>query len=62
MKETVVAAIMGAVNAYLQQEEQTRGAMPAKAMLYPETSAWRVFGRQELMRARTNWHVKRANR
>lgn len=62
MKETVVAAIMGAVNAYLQQEEQARVAMPSKAMLYPEASSWRVFGRQELMRARTNWRVKRADK
>jgi hypothetical protein len=61
MKETVVAAIMGAVNTYLQQEDQARGALP-KAMLYPEPSAWRIFGRQELMRARTDWRIKRANK
>ena len=62
MKETQVAAIVGAVNAYLQQEEQARVALPSRTMLYPEASAWRLFGRQELMRARTNWRINRVNK
>ena len=61
MKETVVAAIVGAINAYIQQEEQAK-TIPSKVMLYPEISPWRLFGRQELMRARTHWQVRRANR
>jgi len=60
MKEIVVAAIAGAINAYIQQEEQDK-AIPSKVTLYPEVSPWRVFGRQELMRARTHWHVRRTN-
>jgi hypothetical protein len=61
MKKTEVAAIAGAINAYIQQEEQSK-AVPYKVTPYPETSPWRVFGRQELMRARIRWQVRRANR
>jgi len=61
MNKTVVAAITGAINAYMEQEGQAK-AVPARMVPYPATSPWRLFGRQELMRARTNWHIKRANR
>ena len=61
MKGSKVAAIVGAINAYIQQEEQAK-MIPSKATLYPEISPWRLFGRQELMRTRTHWHVRRANR
>ena len=60
MKENVVAAIMGAVNAYIQQEEQAKTTLPA--MPYPEISPWQLFGRQEMMRVRTRWQVKRTSR
>jgi hypothetical protein len=61
MKEAVVAAIVSAINAYIEQEEQAR-IIPSKVTPYPEISPWRFFGRQELMRARTRWHVRRTNR
>ncbi|OGO61621.1 MAG: hypothetical protein A2Z36_03490 [Chloroflexi bacterium RBG_19FT_COMBO_48_23] len=60
MNKAVVAAITGAINAYMEQEGQAK-AVPSRAP-YPEASPWRLFGRQELMRARTLWHIKRANR
>ena len=61
MDKAVVAAIAGAINSYIEQEEQYK-AMPPKVMPYPEISAWRLFGRQELMRARTRWQVRRNKR
>ncbi len=60
MNKAVIAAIAGAINAYMEQEVQAK-AMPSRAP-YPETSPWRLFGRQELIRARTLWRVRRANR
>lgn len=61
MDKTVVAAIVGAVNAYLEQEAQAKAVAP-RVMLYPEISPWRLFGRQELMRARVRWQVKRTSK
>ncbi len=61
MNRAVVAAIAVAINAYMEQEGQAK-AEPSRVTSYPETSPWRLFGRQELMRARTLWHVRRANR
>ena len=61
MDKNVLAAITAAINAYIQQEEQLK-VTPSKAALYPEISPWRLFGRQELVRARTNWQVRRTNR
>ena len=61
MNKDVLAAITAAINAYIQQEEQVR-TTPSKVALYPEISPWQLFGRQELLRARTNWHVRRVNR
>jgi hypothetical protein len=61
MKQTVVAAITAAITAYMQQEEQPGQLAPA-AVPRPEMSNWRIFGLQEMMRPRTRWQVKRANR
>ncbi len=66
MHKTVVAAILGAINAYMEQEGQGQGQAQAVPSIitvtpYPETSTWRLFGRQELMRARTNWQARRHN-
>ncbi|HEX75959.1 MAG TPA: hypothetical protein G4O12_05160 [Dehalococcoidia bacterium] len=61
MKESVIAAIMAAVGAYIQQEDVTK-AFAAIATPHPEVSPWRLFGQQELFRARTNWRTRRATR
>ncbi|MBN2463198.1 MAG: hypothetical protein JXB43_06315 [Dehalococcoidia bacterium] len=64
MNKTVVAAILGAINAYMEQEGQGQAkTVPSIITVtpYPETSPWRLFGRQELMRARTNWQARRRN-
>ncbi|OGN94421.1 MAG: hypothetical protein A2Z75_03120 [Chloroflexi bacterium RBG_13_50_10] len=61
MNKAVTAAIAVAINAYMEQEEQARLAT-SRATPHPEASSWRVFGRQELMRTRTNWQVRRHNR
>ncbi|MBM4446533.1 MAG: hypothetical protein FJ023_04165 [Chloroflexi bacterium] len=61
MNKAVTAAIAGAINAYMEQEEQAK-AVPSRVTPYSETSPWRLFGRQELMRARTRWRVRRVNR
>jgi len=59
MNKAVIAAISGAINAYMEQEEQAK-ALPVR--VYPETSQWRLFGRQELIRARALWRTRKANR
>jgi hypothetical protein len=61
MKKATIAAIVGAINAYIEQEERAK-AVPSKVVPYPEISLWQLFGRQELMRARTRWRVRRDNR
>jgi hypothetical protein len=61
MNKAVIAAITGAINAYIEQEGQAK-AVPARVMPYPEISSWRIFGRQELMRARIRWQVRRNKR
>ena len=49
----VVAAVMAAVNAYLEEEERARlAAAPGPRPIAP-VNMWRVFGRQEAMRARS---------
>ena len=58
MKKELTAAILGAVNAYIQQEEINN----AFANIYvpnSEMSSWRLFKQQELMRARNSINVKR---
>ena len=53
---------MGAINAYMRQEEVPKESA-AIALPHPEIiNPWRLFGRQELMRARTRWRVRRTNR
>ena len=61
MNKRLAAAITGAVSAYVRQEEASKGfaaLTPPNAQMSP----WRLFGHQELMRTRTNWRTKRANR
>ncbi|MCJ7829076.1 MAG: hypothetical protein MUP81_04970 [Dehalococcoidia bacterium] len=61
MNKSVVAAIAVAINAYMEQEEPARLA-PSRVTPHPEISAWRVFGRQEAIRARSRWQARRTNR
>ena len=60
MKKELAAAIIGAVNAYVQQEEINN----AFANIYvpsTEMGSWRIFKQQELMRARNSFKIKRSN-
>jgi len=61
MNKAVTAAIAVAINTYIEQEGQAK-AVPSRVTPYYETNQWRLFGRQELMRARARWRVRRANR
>ena len=59
MKKELAAAILGAVNAYIQQEEINN----AFANMYvpgAEMSSWRILKQQEHMRARTDFRIKRS--
>ncbi len=53
----VVAAVTTAITAYLEQEQLARLTVSS-----PQSgsviSPWRLYGRQELMRARTHWRQK----
>lgn len=53
-KREVMAAIMAAVNAYLEEEERAR-LVVAEARPHAPISLWRVFGRREAMRPRAAW-------
>ncbi|MGB8707673.1 MAG: hypothetical protein WCD72_06990 [Dehalococcoidia bacterium] len=61
MNKSVVAAIAVAINSYMEQEKPAR-ALLSRAMPPPEVSPWRLFGRQELIRARSRWQARRTNR
>lgn len=50
----VIAAITAAVTAYLEQKQQAKIAITSYQPTF-EVSPWRLFGRQELMKARTHW-------
>jgi hypothetical protein len=59
-KEGVVAAIMAAVTAYLEEEEGARLALAAEPRPRAAISLWRVFGRREAMRPRGSWRRRMA--
>ena len=59
MKKEVAVAIMGAVNAYIQQEE-INNAFANMYVPSAEMSSWRIFKQQEVMRARTDFRIRRA--
>jgi len=61
MNESTTAAIMAGVSAYIQQEELVK-AHVAAITARPQMSPWRLFGRQQLIRSRTNWRTKKASR
>ena len=58
VKKELMVAIIGAVSAYIQQEEviNAYANLPAPCT---EISSWRLLKQHELMRAKTNWRVKR---
>ncbi len=60
MNKILMAAITGAISAYVQQEEITR-AYAAITTPHAKTSPWRLFGHQELVRARANWQIKKSH-
>jgi hypothetical protein len=51
MKENVRAAIVAAVNAYMQEEARVAPPSVVPTLIL---STWKVFGLQELMRKRTS--------
>jgi len=61
VKTTKIAAIIGAISAYIQEEEKAKAAALG-ATHRPEVNPWQLFGRQELMRTRTQWQVRKARR
>ncbi len=52
MKDNMKAAIVAAVNDYMQEEVKEEA--PPNVVPIPMFSPWRVFGLQELMRKRTS--------
>jgi hypothetical protein len=52
----IAAAIMAAVNAYIEEEEMAREtiAVPQRRPI-PVISLWHVSGREEMMRMRQLW-------
>ena len=59
-KRGVVAAVMAAVTAYLEEEERARlAAAPEPRPLAP-ISLWRVFGRRQAMRQPASWRRRNA--
>jgi hypothetical protein len=61
MNEAVLAVIVAAVNAYMEQEGQAKAA-PSKAVTYLEIRSRRPFGHQELVETRARWQVRGYNR
>jgi hypothetical protein len=55
-KGKITAAIMSAVNAYIEEEEATCAMMPIpQRRPVPVISLWHVSGREEMMRMRQLW-------
>ncbi len=52
-----IAAIMSAVNAYIEEEQVAQEALASLPQLKPSPvmSMWRVSGREEMMRMRQLW-------
>ena len=61
MKKELATAIIGAISAYIQQEEVTR-AFTNTPVPHADVNAWQLFNRQELVRARTNWRINRVSK
>ena len=57
MKKDQLAAIMGAVSAYIQHEGV--GKVNDSTIIHIEMSPWWLFGHQEMMRARSNWRLRK---
>jgi hypothetical protein len=66
MEEDLMAAVMAAINAYVQEEEieteynENNNGAPRTDNL--DISPWRMFGRQRGVITRTTWRVNKAGR
>jgi len=60
MNKALIVAITGAVSAHIQQEEIAK-AYAAITVPHAQMNPWRLFGHQELVRARTNWQIKKSH-
>lgn len=54
-KNKVVAAVLAAVNAYMEEEQAAREAVVPERRPAPALSLWHVSGREEMMRMRQLW-------
>jgi|GEM_PF-6484834 len=61
METNKLAAIVGAIVAYMQQEEQVSMTMP-KFGTQRERGPWRLFHLQQAMRGRFPWRVAKSRR
>ena len=65
MDDDVMAAVMTAIDAYVQEEAmekeyvESNGEIPRSDL---GVSPWRLFGRQRSVTIRTNWVVNKAGR
>ena len=66
MEEDLMAAIIAAINVYVQEEEIEKEYIEytndAPRSDNPDISLWRVFGRQRGVITRTTWRVNKAGR
>jgi hypothetical protein len=66
MEEDLMAAIIAAINAYVQEEEiekeyiEFNNDVPRSDN--PDISPWRMFGRQRGVISRTTWRVNKVHR
>ena len=54
-RNKVVAAVLAAVNAYMEEEQAAREAVVPHRRPAPVLSLWHVSGREEMMRMRQLW-------
>jgi len=58
MRNNVTAAIIGAISAYLQEEEMAKTSAATTIIPRRDMTPWRLFGHQELLRSRVNWRTR----
>jgi hypothetical protein len=66
MEKDLIAAIIAAINVYVQEEEieieYNKYTNDAPRSDNPDISPWRMFGRQRGVITRTTWRVNKAGR